>query len=77
MSRFSCILTVDTDRLRVNMSTLYQSGNRYNHGFKSFDSEAVMNKYVVLFIQQQTASFGEDCIHLVKFAPVEDSDNGN
>jgi len=74
MSRFSCILTVDKDRLRVNMSTLYSSGNQYNHGFKSFATEAEVNKYVVGFIQLQTASFGEDCIHLVKFAPVEGSD---
>lgn len=74
MSRFSCILTVDKDRLRVNMSTLYSSGNQYNHGFTSFATEAEVHKYIVLFLQRQTESFGEDCIHLVKFAPVEDSD---
>lgn len=74
---FTVNITVDRETLRVSMETVYQSGNRISHPPSSHSSREILNEFLVLFIQSQSASFGERCIHLVKFAPVEEAVNAN
>jgi len=74
---FTIILTVDRDNLRVGMESVYDSGTRISHDPSRHSSLRAVNEFIVLFLQAQTESFGERCIHLVKFALVEEPVNVN
>jgi len=74
---FTVTVTIDHENRRIQTETKYESGTQYTMEPVQLTSIEIMNSWVVLFVQAQTASFGERCIHLVKFAPVKDSNNGN
>jgi hypothetical protein len=74
---FTVTLTVDHANRRIQTETKYPSGNQFTMEPVQLDSVEIVNSWVVLFIQAQTKSFGERCIHLVNFGTVEEPANAN
>lgn len=74
---FKTVITVDHTNLRVGMENVYESGFRIAHEPTSHSSRESLNEFLVHFLHCHSESFGERCIHLVKFAPVEEAVNAN
>lgn len=74
---FTVTLTVDHANRRIQTATKYASGTEYTMEPVQLESVEIVNSWVVLFIQAQTKSFGERCIHLVNFGTVEEPVNAN
>lgn len=74
MSTFTVTVTVDYPNLRVGLENVYPSGNRYTQEPVNMPDRDLLNLFIVKFLYQQSESFGETCIHIVKFGTVEAHD---
>lgn len=77
MSTFTLTITVDYTNLSVGMESVYPSGQRITHEPTTQTDREGLNQFLIYFLQGHSEMFGERCIHLVKFAPVEEAVNAN
>ena len=74
---FTIIITIDRDRLRVGMENVYRHGLRLALPTTNHKTLAILNEFILLYLHHNSNAFGEVCIHLVRFAPLEESINVN